>query len=270
MPVLYSPLGVSRPFDPADRYTSSWLLPPVILAVVRLFLSLWAFTTIVVIFGWDGSHGLEQHARRSFSYFTNLTYWGLAFYFLFAGLHSLSYARSGTSWLRSWPRPLQAAHAILYTTVITFPFLVTVVFWAVLYSGHWFPVVFNAWSNISQHALNSVLALFEVLIPRTDPPPLLHLLFLIVILALYLALAYITVAAQGFYTYSFLDPGRGKGRVVGYTFGILVAICVIYGLVWGMIWTRRWVTETAWGMSGVLSPKARREDEDMELAEELK
>lgn len=125
-------------------------------------------------------------------------------------------------------------------------------------------------TQISQHALNSVLALFEILIPRTDPPPLVHLLFLLVILALYLALAYITVAAQGFYTYSFLDPGRGKGRVVGYALGILVAICVIYGVVWGLIWTRRRVTETAWGMSGKLSPKARREDEDMELAEEMK
>lgn len=86
------------------------------------------------------------------------------------------------------------------------------------------------------------------------------------ILALYLALAYITVATQGFYTYSFLDPGRGKGRVVGYVFGILVAICVVFGLVWGLIWTRRWVTGTVWGMNGKLSPKPGREHEDMEMA----
>ncbi|MCJ1270816.1 hypothetical protein MMC22_010713 [Lobaria immixta] len=270
MTVLYSLLGVSRPFDPASRYTTSWLLPPTILALVRLSFSLWAFITIFVIFGWDGSHGGAQHSRRSFSYFTNITFWGLAFYFLFSGLHTLSYARTGTSWLRTWPPPLQAAHAIFYTSVITFPILVTVVFWSILYSGAWFPVVFNAWSNISQHALNSALALFEILLPCTDPPPVLHLPFLIVILALYLALAYITVATQGFYTYSFLDPGRGKGRVVGYVFGILVAICVVYGLVWGLIWTRRRVTDSVWGMRGKLSARARREDEDMEMAEGLK
>lgn len=293
MTALLRLVGVSRPFDPANRYTTSWLLPPILLAVLRLSLSLWAFTTIVVIFGWNGSHGGAQSSRRSFSYFTDITYWGLAFYFLFAGLHSFSYARTGKSWLRSWPRPLQAAHAIFYTTVVTFPFLVTIVYWGILYSGPWFPQVFNAWSNvsgkaslslsimggesteltppqISRHTLNSVLALFEILLPRTNPPPLLHLPFLIVILALYLALAYITFATQGFYTYSFLDPGRGKGRLVGYVFGILVAICVIYGLVCGLIWTRRRVTETMWGMDGKLSPRARREDEDMEMIEGLK
>lgn len=149
MTALARLVGVSRPFDPANRYTTSWLLPPILLAVLRLSLSLWAFITIVVIFGWNGSHGGAQTSRRSFSYFTDLTYWGLAFYFLFAGLHSLSYARSGESWLRSWPRPLQAAHAIFYTTVVTFPFLVTIVYWAILYSGPWFPEVFNAWSNVS-------------------------------------------------------------------------------------------------------------------------
>lgn len=144
----YSFLRVSRPFDPADRYTTSWLLSPAILALLRLSLSLWAFTTIFVIFGWNDSHGDAQSSRRSFSYFTNLTFWGLAFYFLFSGLHGFSYARSGTSWLRSWPSPIQAAHAIFYTTVVTFPFLVTVVYWGILYSGPWFPVVFQAWSNV--------------------------------------------------------------------------------------------------------------------------
>lgn len=156
---LYSLLGVSRPFDPANRYTTSWLLSPTILALLRLSLSLWAFTTIFVIFGWDGSHGGGQHSRRSFSYFTSITFWALAFYFLFSGLHTWSYARTGTSWLRTWPRPLQAAHAILYTSVITFPILVTVVFWAILYSAPWFPVVFNAWSNVRHWDLPPLAAL---------------------------------------------------------------------------------------------------------------
>lgn len=155
MTLLYNLVGVSRPLDPADRYATSWLLSPTILAFLRLSLSLWAFTTIFVIFGWNDSHGDVQHSHRSFSYFTNLTYWGLAFYFLFSGLHSFSYARRGTSWLRSWPRPLQAAHAIFYTTVITFPILVTVVFWGILYSGPWFPVVFDAWSNVSSRSFPS-------------------------------------------------------------------------------------------------------------------
>lgn len=149
MPSIYNLLGVSQPFDPSHRYTTSWLLPPSILAGLRLLFSIYAFVTIFFIFGWNGSHDKAKYSLQSFSYFTNLTYWGLAFYFLFSALHTLSYARTGTSWLQNWPQPLQAAHAIFYSTIVTFPILVTIVFWAVLYSGLWFPVVFNAWTNVS-------------------------------------------------------------------------------------------------------------------------
>lgn len=138
------------PSDPSERYTTSWLFPPLLLACTRLLLSLYAFLTIFFIFGWDGSHGHAQASRRSFSYFTDLTFWGLAFYFLVSGLHTFRYARAGQSWLGRWPRPLQVAHAVFYSTVVTFPFLVTIVYWAILYSSPWFPVVFNAWSNVKQ------------------------------------------------------------------------------------------------------------------------
>ena len=145
---IYNLLGVTRPFDPLDRYTTSWILSPILLAALRLLLSLYAFLTIFVVFGWNGSHQDSQGSRRSFSYFTDLTYWGIAFYFLFSGLHTLTYATTGISWLKMWPQPLQAAHAVFYTTIITYPFLVTIVYWVVLYQSPWFPIVFNAWSNV--------------------------------------------------------------------------------------------------------------------------
>lgn len=148
MAKIYPLLGVSQPFDPTFRFTTSWLLPPYLLASLRLFFALYAFITIFAIFAWDDSHHLTLTARRSFSYFTNLTYWGLAFYFLFSALHTYSYARTGKAWLRSWPRPLQAAHAVLYTTIVTYPLLVTLVFWAILYRNPWFPLVEEGWSNV--------------------------------------------------------------------------------------------------------------------------
>ena len=144
MAAIYPLLGVAHPFDPTARFTTSWLLPPYLLASLRLLLSLYAFATIITIL----ARATAPAARHSFSYFTTLTYWGLAFYFLVAALHTFSYARTGTSWLRRWPRPLQAAHAIFYTTAVTFPFLVSIVFWAVLYRGPWFPVVELAWLNV--------------------------------------------------------------------------------------------------------------------------
>ncbi|KAL9098272.1 MAG: hypothetical protein Q9163_006043 [Psora crenata] len=242
MPHVYTLLGVSDPFDPLNRYTTSIILPLPVLALVRLLISLYAFVTIFFTFGWDCTHGQTREARRWFSYFTNLTYSGLAFYFLFSGLHTLSYTVRGKSWLNSWPRPLQAAHAIYYTTIVTFPPLVTIVYWAVLYENPWFEVEVQAWSNVSKHGLNSLFALLEILLPRTKPPPPLHLAFLIFILALYLSLAYLSQAVQGFYPYSFLDPSEGgSGKVAAYCFGILAAICVIFGVVWCIIWFRCWV-----------------------------
>ena len=80
---------------------------------------------IFFIIGWDGTHNDLQAVRQSFSYFTDITYWGLAFYFLFAAIHTFSYARTGSALLNSWPKALQVLHSIFYTTIVTFPFLVT-------------------------------------------------------------------------------------------------------------------------------------------------
>src|SRR5204863_3311230 len=97
--------------------------------------------------------------------------------------------------------------------------------------------------------MNSGFALFEIIIPRTSTPPFLHLPCLIFILLLYLSLAYLTHATQGFYTYSFLNPNKGKGRVAAYVFGILAAIIVIFLIVWCLIWVRKWLTEKKLRMS---------------------
>jgi hypothetical protein len=174
----------------------------------------------------------------------------LAFYFLFASLHTFGYARHGTPMLNYWPRPLQVLHSIYYSSVVTYPFLVTIVYWGILYKGPWFPLRYNAWSNISQHAMNSLFCLFEIFFTRTNPPPWIHVLFLIIILALYLGLAYLTHYTEGFYVYSFLDPAGGKGKVIGYVFGILAAIIVIFCIVKLVIWGRKWLTEIKMGRTG--------------------
>ena len=94
-------------------------------------------------------------------------------------------------------------------------------------------------TQVSQHGLNSLFALIELTLPATMPLPWLHLAFLIVILLLYLVVAYITRATAGFYPYSFLDPSKGRGRVTAYAFAIAAAIVVIFLVVRGAIWLRR-------------------------------
>jgi hypothetical protein len=191
-----------------------------------------------------------------------LCYWGQAFYFLLSALHTFSYAlHGGTPLLNRFPRPLQALHSLLYSTVTTYPFLVTIVFWSILFSSP-FATTFDLWSNISQHGLNSAFALFELLFTRINPAPWIHLLWLVILLAAYCGLAYVTYATKHFYVYSFLDPrpkdevngsnigGVGKGAVVGYVFGIAVAIIVIFCVVKGVAWGRKWVSEKKLGREG--------------------
>lgn len=138
---------------------------------------------------------------------------------------------------------------------MVFPFIVTIVYWAILYKGVWFENQFVAWENVSQHGLNSAFALFEIFLTRTDTPLWVHLPWLLIILAGYLGLAFVTLATQGFYTYSFLDHDvvGGRGYVAAYVAGILLGVLIVFAVVWGLIWTRKWVTETRWGRKGKLA-----------------
>ena len=52
-----------------------------------------------------------------------------------------------------------------------------------------------------------------------------------------------THATRGFYTYGFLDPANGRGKLAGYIVGILVGTVVIFGVVWVMIWLSWRLTE---------------------------
>lgn len=101
--------------------------------------------------------------------------------------------------------------------------------------------------------MNAGFALFEIIVPRTSAAQLewVHMFWLIVVLALYLALAYVTHATKGFYPYAFLDIQKtGSAKVAAYIVGIAVAGVVFYLIVKGLIWLREWVTERKLGMDG--------------------
>jgi hypothetical protein len=231
--------------------------------------SLYAFTTLVFVLAWQCANAATgcTASQSQFSYFTTLTYWGIAFYFLAAAVHTFTYARSGIPLLDRFPRPLQALHSAFYTTIVVYPFVVTIVYWGRLYSGRWFTEIFAGWSNISQHALNSVFALFEIVVPRTDVPPAVHMTWLILVLALYLALAYVTKASKGFYPYDFLNPDTQRGLVAAYVFGIAVGCLLIFWVAWGAIWLRKYITETKLGKAGKFAKKDGRSSAaaDMEM-----
>ncbi|KAJ7437966.1 hypothetical protein FB451DRAFT_1570496 [Mycena latifolia] len=118
-------------FDPAYAFVSSPLLAPSALAAVRLLLVLYALCIYAALV-LDAAAG----SGRSFSFFTQLSYIGVAAYLVAAGVQTAGSARWGRTgyWYRGWGRGMQAAHVLLQSTVVVFPFIVTVVFWVLLSS----------------------------------------------------------------------------------------------------------------------------------------
>ncbi len=152
---------------------------------------------------------------RSFSYFKYLSYWGLAFYFAFSPAHTLLYVRRRTDCL---------------------PFLVNSIHCASSWVGPWFAHHFDPWSAISIHVLNSVFASSKIVVKRTSPLPWLHLPVLLLIMTLYLGLAYLTKGIAVVYLYLWLDPFVGTGKIDEHIIGFGMAMLFIFALVRGAVW----------------------------------
>lgn len=93
--------------------------------------------------------------------------------------------------------------------------------------------------------------------------PFSHLIPIIILLALYLALAYVTFATEGFYVYDFLDTRtNSSGKVAAYIVGILAAAIIVFLIVRYLIMLRVWLTEKKLGKSGKFSRHRRFTDND--------
>ncbi|KAF2261268.1 hypothetical protein CC78DRAFT_555180 [Lojkania enalia] len=248
-------------FDPKRTFVQSAFISPIMLATVRAIISLYCFTTIIVCYNWlahnhskttlqdvnissytiiSGSSGISQ----SFSFFTYLTYWSLGFYFLFASIHTFRFAFVRSTWLHKWPKPLQLLHSFYYTTITCFPFLVSIVFWGTMYSGPWPRGRFEQWINISIHGLNSLFAIIEIMLPATIPFPWTHISVLLIVLSLYLGLAYLTRWTGGFYVYEWMNPAHGTVSIVLHIVCYTAGIIILFSFVQGSIMSRNYLTRT--------------------------
>ncbi|KZV94586.1 hypothetical protein EXIGLDRAFT_611545 [Exidia glandulosa HHB12029] len=242
------------PFDPNHRFETSSVLSPYALGGIRALFAVYGIATIIV----SATVRTSPTPAQSFSYFSNITWWGITWYHMLAAFHTLSYARTGRAPLERWWPFLQAAHATLWTTVVTFPLMVTVVFWGMQFTPGKFDTAANVWSNISHHALNSAFAVFEIIFARTERPPLIHGPLVVLLLGGYAGVAYITHATEAFYTYGFLDPSK---RGVGAQIGIIIAMGgIVIGLfiaVSCLVWLRLWVAEEKLGLRGKFAERDR-------------
>ncbi|OAA54334.1 hypothetical protein SPI_08953 [Niveomyces insectorum RCEF 264] len=248
--------------DSTNRFEASWLVKPYALGFFRALAALYVFGVLFAGLAWDCHRPTSPDggsscvaARSSFAYFSILAYWGQGFYFLTAAVHTFTYARSGQALFNGLrgQRLLQSLHAVLYTTVIVFPLVVTAVYWGRLYAPGQLPApaAFDIWRAVSLHAINSALALAEIVLPRTPRPPWWHLAALLVVLGSYLGVAYLHRAFTGVYVYDFLDSSgnsTGKyhhspGLVAAHVFAIATACAVVFILVVGAVALRQWLTE---------------------------
>lgn len=239
----YESWGVpSAGFDTSYTFVRSHFVSPIVLACVRTLLCIYSFTTMIICYSWLANrtatitlkdvnissytiHQGDMAIGQSFSFFTYLTFWSLGFYFLVSACHTFMYALGGRTWLHGcWPRPIQLAHSLYYSSITTFPFLVTIVFWGTMNSG-WPTGRFEQWINISVHGLNSLFAIVEILLPATEPQPWNHLSVVLLVLSAYLGLAYLTRETQGFFVYEWMNPAHGNVSIIlhilGYAAGMI-------------------------------------------------
>ncbi|KAG8862541.1 hypothetical protein FRB96_001098 [Tulasnella sp. 330] len=233
---IYDYFGIALPFDGDCTLVTSNIVSSRLLGIIRLVLAIYTLVTLIVILVWEGvvTHVINQF----FSYFTDLSYIGLCAYFWASAVQTLAYSsrprpREPLSYpLQSWPRVLQLLHVLLNCTVWVAPFIVTVVFW-VLLADHALDSPFNAWHNISVHILNSLFAITDIVLSRFTPQWSI-IPVLILILGLYIALAYLTFATQHFYTYGFLDPRQKHGWVAVYVLAMIIATLLVLAIVKGI------------------------------------
>lgn len=123
---FYALIGVAPSgFDPEHSFVTSWLLPPLWLAVYRSLFALFGWANLISSWVYDG---IKEPAEigPEFSYFTNLTWWGITCYMTIAAIHTFVYVKNGYPWLDRWWRSLQALHSLFYTTICVFPIIVTI------------------------------------------------------------------------------------------------------------------------------------------------
>ncbi|KAJ7659138.1 hypothetical protein DFH06DRAFT_1130698 [Mycena polygramma] len=248
--------------NPTGKFEPQHRFAPTVLGSIRALFAICGVATIVV----SMSLRAQPSAAQSFSYLSNITWWGITFYHLFAAFHTLVYARTGRAPLDAWPRPLQLVHSLLFSTVVTLSLMLTIVFWATQFTPDKFDTSVNAWSNVSHHALNSAFALFEILFSRTAHPPWIHGPLVVLLLGGYACIAYITHATQGFYPYGFLNPAqKSRGALAGIIIGMGALGAATFGVACLLIWLRFHITENVLRWRGKFSRRDTGENQSTDV-----
>jgi len=235
----------SVPFD-RNRTVTSPYVRPLFLGLIRLLFGLYMLASFIIQFIALASQKhrfLRKQAWKMLGDIMIHSFLGMTAYFLVSAYHTLSYAAKKRNPLASWARPLQLAHLILQTTVLTFPVFCTViyVYWALPAKPGWHTRTRGQWSTITFYMLNSFFSYAELLLSATRPRPWSHLILVIALLGMYLAFHTILVTAtEGrvwIYTVLKFKLVINKGWIsAGRVGGLCVLACASFSLMQLLIW----------------------------------
>ncbi|KAG0217619.1 hypothetical protein BGX33_010016 [Mortierella sp. NVP41] len=209
----------------ADRIVTSNLVRPLTLAILRGTVCL--YTIIVIISKWVTAESASVYLM----FFTNLTYFGLCVYLVCSTIWSINYLRQPVSdraaWLKSGSPWWGYLHWLLYSTVVTYHFIVPIVYWTMLNTSETMNAL-GHWQNYSVHAIDGVFALFELIFNRHFLQPI-HSYVVAGVMVLYMCLTFVVRRTKGVWVYPFLNWDQGP-ICAAYYLGIAVGLFAVFFL----------------------------------------
>ncbi|RCH78806.1 hypothetical protein CU098_004850, partial [Rhizopus stolonifer] len=163
---------------------------------------------------------------KFFQFFTSLTYIGLHSYLITSCVNHFRYIRNkNMDFMLNQPAVLNYMYMYLYSTVITFNIVTPVVYWSLLYGSSTANTTVTVWLNVSVHAVSFFLMIFDVIMNRMKTP-IRMVVFPLITIILFMFLAFIVYACNGYWIYGFLDWSQGGKAALWY---ILVGIICVVG-----------------------------------------
>ncbi|PIA15193.1 hypothetical protein COEREDRAFT_45389 [Coemansia reversa NRRL 1564] len=181
-----------------------------------------------------------QHGEMSghFAYFTHLCYTGLLAYLGASLIHTVGFWRCGgePSSFTGMARTLQLLHWLLFESALVYATVVTTMFWGLIYKAQIYDTAEHRWLNASVHATNAVCIFVDAAVGgMVFSAHWTHPLVLAVVMVLYLVLAFLNKAINGWFVYDFIDYEKHGWVVMGTALGIAAGIVVVYYALYGIL-----------------------------------
>ncbi|KAJ3264032.1 hypothetical protein HDU77_009552 [Chytriomyces hyalinus] len=213
-------------FDMQTMVTST-RLSPVQLLCLRAFLLAYALTALLATI---------STGTLFYGYFTNWTLLGINMYLMAAVFNTAYYIYSQDALAKMNSRPVVVRYInwMLYMVPAVSCYIVSIVYWSLIFPSSKEKNPFSMWVTASQHAANSIIMISE-LIFGCIPLAYAHLPTFLLIAFLYLGITLIFHAKTGIWAYNFLDTSKPGAWM--YYLGVGVFFVIVF---FGMTFLHNW------------------------------